>query len=58
LNTHIRMRYIGHSNLNKEDMGLRTLLEKRYVVIVIGIQLFFLPTIILLILIIHHEYNA
>jgi hypothetical protein len=58
LNTHIRMRYIGHSNLNKEDMGLRTLLEKRYVVIVIGIQFFFLPTIILLILIIQHEYNT
>ena len=31
LNSYIRMRYIGHSNLNKEDMGVKSLLEKRCV---------------------------
>ena len=32
-NTYIRMRYIGHSNLNKGDMGVKSLLEKRYLIL-------------------------
>lgn len=50
LNIQIRMRYIGHANLNKEDMGVRSLLEKRCVFMATGIQFYVLTTIILLIL--------